>query len=147
MDSSGGWEISNTNLSTGWCSLSMMTTATFSASFWWGNERLKCVSTQRRHGHVKQTSLSGHDLPSQWGASHNEVYLGCIDLALDDMTSGNEKHQTLEEPFLRYKQVSPPNRGSEWHIYPPVPAQARCISFSSEIFPRDKLHAHTGWDE
>lgn len=33
MDSSGGCEISNTNLSTGWCSLSMITTTTFSASF------------------------------------------------------------------------------------------------------------------
>lgn len=34
IDSSVGWEISNTNLSTGWCSLSMITTTTFSASFW-----------------------------------------------------------------------------------------------------------------
>lgn len=55
IDSSVGWEISNTNLSTGWCSLSMMTTTTFSASFW---KRIKQTLGVERQIVIYSTSLT-----------------------------------------------------------------------------------------
>lgn len=50
MDKRGGCEISKTNLSTGWCSLSMMTTTTFSASFWGRNVELHASNMYSKKG-------------------------------------------------------------------------------------------------
>lgn len=92
MESSVGWEISNTNLSTGWCSLSMMTTTTFSASFWEGR-----VHTEMRHTmrFPSLTSAPSHVSPSRWGASHSEGCPGYTDSALGDTTSGNKQTRDL----------------------------------------------------
>lgn len=46
MERRGGWVISKTNLSTGWCSLSRITTTTFSTSF--------CKNKDRKNPSLKQ---------------------------------------------------------------------------------------------
>lgn len=61
MERRGGWVISKTNLSTGWCSLSRITTTTFSTSF--------CKDKDRKIPSLKQAVSAPavlHVLLTQW---------------------------------------------------------------------------------
>lgn len=119
----------------------MMTTTTFSASFYDANR-------MNRHRQVKRASRLWTPLTFSMSG-----FTQCRVSWMYWFSSGWQDiwRQARQKKKNRRTASGFPNRQLSDRCYAflqkPLPAQARCISSSSERFQRDRLHARTGWGE